>query len=113
MIAPGYYADMVVLPEDILTVPEKRIEQMRVLMTMVGGKPVHRDADFREDRLGTAQGCSALHEERIAEFVRSVSVHVRLSNHSAKHRVVLKRAEELVVARVRLVWPGGQCVDDP
>ena len=46
MIAPGYYADMVVLPEDILTVPEKRIEQMRVLMTMVGGKPVHRDADW-------------------------------------------------------------------
>lgn len=46
MIAPGYYADMVVLPEDILTVPEKRIEQMGVLMTIVGGKPVHRDADW-------------------------------------------------------------------
>jgi predicted amidohydrolase YtcJ len=45
-IAPGRYADMVVLPEDILTVPEKRLEQMRVLMTMVGGKPVHRDADW-------------------------------------------------------------------
>src|SRR6059058_4818946 len=35
MIAPGRFADMVVLPEDIMTVPPKRIEQMRVLMTMV------------------------------------------------------------------------------
>jgi len=48
MIAPGRFADMVVLPEDIMTVPAKRIEQMRVLMTMVGGKVVYRDADFRK-----------------------------------------------------------------
>ena len=48
MIAPGYYADLVVLPEDIMTVPAKRIEQMRVMMTMVGGKVVYRDADFRK-----------------------------------------------------------------
>jgi predicted amidohydrolase YtcJ len=47
MIAPGRFADMVVLPEDIMTVPAKRIEQMRVMMTMVGGKVVYRDADFR------------------------------------------------------------------
>jgi len=47
MIAPGYYADLVVLPEDIMTVPPKRIEQMRVMMTMVGGTVVYRDADFR------------------------------------------------------------------
>jgi predicted amidohydrolase YtcJ len=46
-IAPGRAADMVVLPEDIMTVPAKRIEQMRVMMTMVGGKVVYRDADFR------------------------------------------------------------------
>lgn len=46
MIAPGRYADMVVLAEDIMTVPEKRIEQMNVLMTMVGGKPVFRHADY-------------------------------------------------------------------
>ena len=46
MIAPGRYADMVVLAEDIMTVPEKRIEQMNVLMTMVGGKTVFRHADF-------------------------------------------------------------------
>ena len=47
-IAPGRAADMVVLPEDIMTVPAKRIEQMRVMMTMVGGKVVYRDADFRK-----------------------------------------------------------------
>jgi predicted amidohydrolase YtcJ len=46
VIAPGRFADMVVLPEDIMTVPAKRIEQMRVMMTMVGGKEVYRSADF-------------------------------------------------------------------
>jgi predicted amidohydrolase YtcJ len=38
----GKLADLVVLPEDILTVPEKRIEQMHVSMTMVGGTVVYR-----------------------------------------------------------------------
>ena len=41
-IERGKLADLVVLPEDILTCPEKRIEQMQVAMTMVGGKIVHR-----------------------------------------------------------------------
>jgi predicted amidohydrolase YtcJ len=40
-IEPGKLADLVVLPEDILTCPEKRIEQMQVVMTMVGGKIVY------------------------------------------------------------------------
>ena len=40
-IEPGRLADMVVLAEDIMTVPEKRIEQMQVLMTMTGGKVVY------------------------------------------------------------------------
>jgi predicted amidohydrolase YtcJ len=48
IIAPGRFADMVVLPEDIMTIPAKRIEQMRVMMTMVGGKVVYRDADFHK-----------------------------------------------------------------
>lgn len=39
-IEPGKIADFVVLDEDILTVPAKRIEQMKVLMTIVGGKTV-------------------------------------------------------------------------
>jgi hypothetical protein len=41
-IEPGKLADLVVLPEDILTVPEKRIEQMQVELTMVGGRVVYR-----------------------------------------------------------------------
>jgi hypothetical protein len=41
-IEPGKFADLVVLPEDILTVPAKRIEQMRVAMTIVGGRIVYR-----------------------------------------------------------------------
>lgn len=41
-IEPGKLADLVVLPEDILAVPAKHIEQMKVTMTMVGGKIVYR-----------------------------------------------------------------------
>jgi len=47
VIAAGRFADLVVLPEDIMTIPARRIEQMRVMMTMVGGKVVYRDASFR------------------------------------------------------------------
>jgi predicted amidohydrolase YtcJ len=46
VIAPGRYADLIVLAEDIMTAPVKRIEQMNVLMTMVGGKVVYRHGDF-------------------------------------------------------------------
>jgi predicted amidohydrolase YtcJ len=41
-IEPGKLADLVVLPEDILTCAEKRIEEMQVSMTMVGGAVVYR-----------------------------------------------------------------------
>jgi predicted amidohydrolase YtcJ len=41
-IEPGKLADLVILPEDILTVNEKRIEQMPVVLTMVGGRIVYR-----------------------------------------------------------------------
>jgi predicted amidohydrolase YtcJ len=41
-IEPGKLADLVVLPQDILTCPEKQIEQMPVSMTMVGGRIVYR-----------------------------------------------------------------------
>ena len=41
-IEPGKLADLVVLPEDILTCAEKRIEQMPVALTMVGGRVVYR-----------------------------------------------------------------------
>ncbi len=49
IIAPGRYADMVVLGEDIMTVAPKRIEQMNVLMTMVGGKIVYRNEQYSRD----------------------------------------------------------------
>jgi predicted amidohydrolase YtcJ len=41
-IEPGKLADLVVLPEDILSCPEKHLEQMHVSMTMVGGRVVYR-----------------------------------------------------------------------
>ena len=41
-IEPGKLADLVVLPEDILSCPDKRIEHMQVEMTMVGGRVVYR-----------------------------------------------------------------------
>ena len=45
-IETGKLADFVVLAEDILTVPDKRIQQMKVLMTVVGGKVVFVDDTF-------------------------------------------------------------------
>jgi len=39
-IEPGKYADMVVLSDDILSVPESRIKDIRVKATLLGGKPV-------------------------------------------------------------------------
>ena len=41
-IEPGKLADLVVLPEDILTCPDKHIESMTPAMTMVGGSVVYR-----------------------------------------------------------------------
>ena len=40
-IEPGKLADLVVLPEDPLTCPEKDIQRMNVVMTIVGGKVVY------------------------------------------------------------------------
>ena len=39
-IEPGKLADLIVLADDFLTVPEERIETMDVMMTMVGGRIV-------------------------------------------------------------------------
>jgi predicted amidohydrolase YtcJ len=40
-LEPGKFADFIVLDRDILSIPETEIPQTKVLMTMVGGKPVH------------------------------------------------------------------------
>jgi predicted amidohydrolase YtcJ len=41
-LAPGKYADMVVLSKDILTIPEDQIPSAEVRYTIVGGKIRYR-----------------------------------------------------------------------
>jgi predicted amidohydrolase YtcJ len=45
-IEPGKLADMVVLSQNILTVPDNQLMQTKVLGTMVGGRFVYRAAEF-------------------------------------------------------------------
>ena len=45
-IEPGKLADFTVLAEDILSVPAKRIDEMKVLATVVGGKTVYASGDM-------------------------------------------------------------------
>jgi predicted amidohydrolase YtcJ len=45
-IESGKFADLVVLDEDIMAAPEKSIESMKILMTMVGGKIVYQRPGF-------------------------------------------------------------------
>ena len=40
-LKPGYWADFIVLDKDYLTVPVDEIANLKVLMTVVGGKVVH------------------------------------------------------------------------
>jgi predicted amidohydrolase YtcJ len=49
-IETGKLADFVVLAEDILTIPDKGIEKMKVLLTVVGGKTVFVDDAFNSRR---------------------------------------------------------------
>jgi predicted amidohydrolase YtcJ len=43
----GKFADLVVLSGDIMTCPEQEMPRLKVLMTMVNGKVVFQDKDFR------------------------------------------------------------------
>jgi hypothetical protein len=45
-IEPGKLADLVVLSDDIMTIPEDRIPDTRVVATLVGGRPVHDTGMF-------------------------------------------------------------------
>ena len=40
-LEPGKWADFIVLDRDYLTIPEEQIEDIRVLMTVMGGKVMH------------------------------------------------------------------------
>lgn len=42
VIAPGRYADMVVLEDDLMTISESRLEDLEVVLTMVDGKIVYQ-----------------------------------------------------------------------
>jgi len=44
----GNYADLAVLSEDYLTVPDERIRRIESVLTLVGGKIVHATASFGE-----------------------------------------------------------------
>jgi predicted amidohydrolase YtcJ len=45
-LEPGKLADLVILSQDIMTVPDERLPETRVLATMVGGRFVYRASDF-------------------------------------------------------------------
>jgi predicted amidohydrolase YtcJ len=42
-IEPGKLADFAVLSDDLLTVAESKIPQMKAVMTYMGGRQVYRD----------------------------------------------------------------------
>ena len=46
-IAPGMLADMVVLSQDLFEIPHAAIQQTKVLLTIVDGQIVFRDATWR------------------------------------------------------------------
>ena len=46
-IEPGKLADLVMLPQDIMTMPGQEIPSMKVLMTIVGGKIVYQREGFK------------------------------------------------------------------
>lgn len=46
-IERGKLADLVILSADILTIPEKEIEDLKAIATMVGGRFVHIDSTLR------------------------------------------------------------------
>ena len=47
-LAPGQYADLAILSADVMSVPAEEIRRINAVMTMVGGKVVHGEADFAD-----------------------------------------------------------------
>lgn len=46
-LLPGRYADFAVLSHDFMTVPEETIKDITAVMTVVGGRIVYADAEFK------------------------------------------------------------------
>jgi predicted amidohydrolase YtcJ len=46
-IEPGKLADLLVLSDDLMTVPAENITRIRSLLTMVGGKVVYQDSSYK------------------------------------------------------------------
>ena len=49
MLEPNSYADFLILDRDYLTIPEADIPKIQILMTVVGGRPVHLGADVARE----------------------------------------------------------------
>jgi hypothetical protein len=47
-IEPGKYADLAVLSEDYFSVPEENIKNMTSVMTVMGGKIVYADSEYKK-----------------------------------------------------------------
>ncbi|WP_245439719.1 amidohydrolase [Microvirga aerophila] len=47
-IRQGQLADLAVLSDDYFAVPEDRIQDITSVLTLLGGKPVHGDAEFKD-----------------------------------------------------------------
>ncbi len=47
-IKAGQFADLAVLSDDYFSVPEERIQDITSVLTLLGGKPVYGDGDFRD-----------------------------------------------------------------
>lgn len=55
-LEPGKFADVVVLSDNYLSIPEAGIRQIKPVLTMVGGKVVHELAAQAGSRLRADQG---------------------------------------------------------
>lgn len=47
-LSPGMYADLSVISDDFMTVPDEAIKDITSILTIVGGKVVYADADFKK-----------------------------------------------------------------
>jgi predicted amidohydrolase YtcJ len=56
-LTAGKLADITVLSDDIISMPEDRMLQTRVMLTIVGGQVVHRAGKEYEDGLVQEHGC--------------------------------------------------------